>query len=82
MPNRLSNGDPTYDELRRTFSESFSEKKSDEGFFHNVLVKSIFIDPNATHTEYMVISERPFDPLSDAEYEAIYQAASVPEDNG
>lgn len=82
LPNRLSNGDPTYDELRRTFSESFSEKKSDEGFFHNVLVKSIFIDPNATHTEYMVISERPFDPLSDAEYEAIYQAASVPEDNG
>lgn len=82
LPNRLSNGDPTYDELRRTFSESFSEKKSDEGFFHNVLVKSIFIDPNATHTEYMVISERPFDPLSDAEYEAIYQAANVPEDNG
>lgn len=82
LPNRLSNGDPTYDELRRTFSESFSEKKSDEGFFHNVLVKSIFIDPNATHTEYMVISERPFDPLSEAEYEAIYQAVSVPEDNG
>lgn len=82
LPNRLSNGDHTYDELRRTFSESFSEKKSDEGFFHNVLVKSIFIDPNSTHTEYMVVSEKPFEPLSDDEYEAIYKAASAPEDNG
>lgn len=82
LPNRLSNGDHTYDELRRTFSESFSEKKSDEGFFHNVLVKSIFIDPNSKHTEYMVISEQPFAPLTDAEYEAIYKAAATPEDNG
>lgn len=82
LPNRLSNGDHTYDELRRTFSESFSEKKSDEGFFHNVLVKSIFIDPNSKHTEYMVISEQPFAPLTDAEYEVIYKAAATPEDNG
>lgn len=82
LPNRLSNGDHTYDELRRTFSESFSEKKSDEGFFHNVLVKSIFIDPNSKHTEYMVISEKPFAPLTDAEYEAVYKAAATPEDNG
>lgn len=82
LPNRLSNGDHTYDELRRTFSESFSEKKSDEGFFHNVLVKSIFIDPNSKHTEYMVISEQPFAPLTDAEYEAVYKAAATPEDNG
>lgn len=82
LPNRLSNGDHTYDELRRTFSESFSEKKSDEGFFHNLLVKSIFIDPQSTHTEYMVISETPFEPLEDSAYEAIYKSASALEDNG
>lgn len=82
LPNRLSNGDHTYDELQRTFSESFSEKKSDEGFFHNVLIKSIFIDPNSSHTEYMVVSEEPFEPLGDSEYEAIYRAASAAQDNG
>lgn len=73
LPNRLSNGDHTYDELRRTFSESFTEKKSDEGFFHNALIQSIFIDPQSTHVEYMVVSEEAFEPLSDSEYEAIYK---------
>lgn len=82
LPNRLSNGDHTYDELRRTFSESFTEKKSDEGFFHNALIQSIFIDPQSTHVEYMVVSEEAFEPLSDSEYEAIYKKASVTEDAG
>ena len=82
LPNRLSNGDHTYDELRRTFSESFSEKKSDEGFFHNALIQSIFIDPHSTHIEYMVVSEEAFEPLSGSEYEAIYKKASLTEDAG
>lgn len=82
LVNRLSNGDHTYDELTRTFSESFSEKKSDEGFFHNTLVKSIFIDPRSTHIEYMVISQSAFEPLSDCEYEEIYAKASAQQDGG
>ncbi len=82
LPNRLSNGDHTYDELRRTFSESFSEKKSDEGFFHNALIQSIFIDPHSTHIEYMVVSEEAFEPLSGSEYEAIYKKASLTDDAG
>ncbi|MCD7872126.1 MAG: hypothetical protein LUG21_02265 [Clostridiales bacterium] len=73
LPNRLSNGDHTYDELRRTFSESFSEKKSDEGFFHNALIQSVFIDPHSEHTEYAVVSEIPFSPLENGEYEKIYE---------
>lgn len=75
LSNRLSNGDHTYDELTRTFSESFSSKKSDEGFFHNTLIKSIFINPRSEHTEYIVVSKNPFEPLSDAEYESIYENA-------
>lgn len=73
--NRLSNGDYTYDDLTETFSNSFSRKKSDEGFFYNSLIKSIYIAPYSSHTEYIVVSDRPFEPMSDNEYEHIYQSA-------
>lgn len=73
--NRLSNGDHTYDDLKETFSNSFKRKTSDEGFFHNTLIKSIFIEPNTSHTEYIVISNEEPKPLSDEEYEAIYNHA-------
>lgn len=73
--NRLSNGDHTYDDLKETFSDSFQRKTSDDGFFHNTLVKSIFIEPNTTHTEYVVLSKGKFEPLSCDEYEAIYKTA-------
>ena len=70
--NRLSNGDPTYDCLRETFSRSFKAKKSDEGFFVNPLIKAIFIEPGETHIEYAVIANGGFSPLSDEEYDKIY----------
>ena len=73
--NRLSNGDHTYDDLKETFSGSFKRKTSDDGFFHNTLIKSIFIQPNTTHTEYVVLSKGEFEPLSDQEYEDIYTQA-------
>lgn len=79
LSNRLSNGDHTYDELRETFSGSFKNKKSDDGFFHNTLVKSIYIEPNAEHTEYMIISKEKADPLTFAEYENIVKAAESSE---
>ncbi len=70
--NRLSNGDHTYDDLTETFSASFERKHSDEGFFHNTLIKSIFIEPHAKHIEYAVVSRGEFNPLSDDEYESVY----------
>ena len=73
--NRLSNGDHTYDDLRETFSGSFKRKNSDDGFFQNTLIKSIFVAPNSTHTEYVVVSKGEFAPLTDDEYEAIYKKA-------
>ena len=73
--NRLSNGDHTYDDLTETFSGSFERKKSDEGFFVNPLIKSIFIEPNSTHTEYIVVSNYKYEPLEKDEYERIYQNA-------
>ena len=73
--NRLSNGDHTYDELRETFSASFQRKHSDDGFFHNSLIKSIFIEPNTSHVEYVMLSQSEPKQLSSEEYEAIYQNA-------
>lgn len=70
--NRLSNGDHTYDNLKETFSNSFKRKTSDEGFFHNTLIKSIFIEPNTSHIEYAVLSNSEPEPLTDSEYEKIY----------
>lgn len=75
LVNRLSNGDPTFDNLRATFSNSFKRKQSDEGFFQNTVIKSIFIEPHSSHIEYAVISKGDFDPLSDAEYENVYISA-------
>lgn len=73
--NRLSNGDHTYDDLKETFSNSFKRKSSDLGFFHNTLIKSIFIAPNSSHTEYVVVSNKKCKPLTDDEYEQIYLQA-------
>lgn len=80
--NRLSNGDVTYDDLCETFSGSFMRKKSDDGFFYNPLIKSIFIPAHETHTEYVVISNGDFEPLTNDEYEAIYKKAraTVPDE--
>lgn len=72
---RLSNGDVTFDDVRETFTSSFSRKKSDDGYFANTLIKSIFIKPNERHTEYVVLSNEKTQPLSDAEYESIYTTA-------
>ena len=57
LVNRLSNGDPTYDDLQETFSGSFKRKKSDEGYFHNTLSHSIFIEPGETQVQYIVVSK-------------------------
>ena len=75
--NRLSNGDHTYDDLKETFSNSFKRKASDDGFFQNTLIKSIFIEPHSTHTEYAVVAKSDFEPLTDVEYEAIYNERKV-----
>ncbi len=79
--NRLSNGDCTYDDLTETFSNSFQRKKSDDGFFHNSLIKSIFLKPHSSHIEYAVVSESEIEPLTDAEYEDIYKNARDGADN-
>ncbi|MBR5772407.1 MAG: hypothetical protein IKY00_04250 [Clostridia bacterium] len=75
LVNRLSNGDPTYDDLSETFSRSFERKHSDTGFYVNPIIKSIFIEPGQSHIEYALVASEAYAPLSQDECEKIYSAA-------
>ncbi|MBR1762169.1 MAG: hypothetical protein IJ731_02235 [Eubacterium sp.] len=70
--NRLSNGDVTYDDLTEPYSKVFLRRNSVPGFFENTLIKSIFIEPHSSHTEFAVIAKGDAQPLTPEEYEYIY----------
>ena len=72
---RISQPDESFQNMLETFSGSFSEKHSDEGFYHNAVVHTIYIDPNTTHTEYAVLSFGETEYLTADEYEKIYENA-------
>ncbi len=72
MTARLSNSDPTFDDVLESFTGAFSRKHSDDGFFHNTIIHTIFIEPNSCHTEYAVISNGKTEYKSAEEYERIY----------
>ena len=77
---RLSQPDPSFDDLRETFSGEFSEKHSDEGYYHNMLVHTLYIKPDSSHVEYAVLSDREVTYKTPEEYEAIYKNAKATED--
>ena len=72
MTARLSNADPTFDDVTESFTGAFSRKHSDNGFFRNSIIHTIFVQPNSNHIEYAVISKGETEYKSPEEYEAIY----------
>ncbi len=72
MTARISNSDETFDDVTESFTGSFSRKHSDDGFFHNTLVHTLFVEPNSKFVEYAVISKGETDYLTTDEYEKIY----------
>ncbi len=72
MTARISNADETFDDVTESFTGSFSRKHSDDGFFHNAIVHTLFVEPNSNFIEYAVVSKGETDYLSTAEYEKIY----------
>ena len=72
---RLSNNDESFDDLTETFSGSFKDKHSDNGFFHNTLTHTHFVKPHSTLCDYAVISKGECAYLSESEYEKLYQDA-------
>lgn len=75
MTARLSNADETFDDVTESFTGAFNRKHSDEGFFHNAISHTIFVEPGEKRVQYAVISEGETDYLTESKYEAIYQKA-------
>lgn len=69
---RLSNSDVTFDDVLESFTETFSRKHSDDGFFHNTIIHTLFVEAGKSHIEYAVISKGETSYLSPEEYEKIY----------
>lgn len=55
---RLTNSDATYDNLTKSFSGSFMDKHSDEGFYHANVVEAIFLPAKSKRVEYAYISTK------------------------
>ncbi len=72
MTARLSNSDPTFDDVTESFTGAFSRKHSDDGFFANAIVHTIFVNPNDNHIEYAVISKGETEYMTAEEYEKLY----------
>ena len=75
MTARLSNADETFDDVTESFTGAFNRKHSDEGFFHNVISHTIFIQPGERNVQYAVISKGDTQYLTETEYEEIYNKA-------
>ena len=73
MTARLSNSDPTFDDVAESFTGAFSRKHSDDGFFLNSITHTIFVQPSDNHIEYAVISNGETEYKSAEEYEKIYE---------
>ncbi len=72
MTARLSNSDPTFDDVAESFTGAFSRKHSDDGFFANAIIHTIFVEPHGNHVEYAVVSKGETEYKSAEEYENIY----------
>ena len=73
---RITQPDESFGDMLEQFSGSFSEKHSDDGFYHNTVVHTIFINPGEEKTEYAVISYGEAEYQTVSEYETIYQNAA------
>lgn len=73
MTARLSNSDVTFDDVTESFTGAFSRKHSDDGFFRNSIIHTIFVQPFSSHVEYAVISKGETEYKTAEEYENIYK---------
>ncbi len=72
---RITQPDESFGDMMEQFSGSFSEKHSDDGFYHNTVVHTIFIAPGESKTEYAVVSYGDTTYETPESYEKIYNLA-------
>lgn len=74
---RITQPDESFGDMMEQFSGSFAPKHSDDGFYHNTVVHTIYIEPHSSHVEYAVISCGPCGYRAPEEYEQIYRRAQA-----
>ena len=72
---RISQPDPSFDNMMETFSGEFSWKHSDEGYYQNTLVHTLYVPSHTSHIEYAIISDCETEYKTPEEYEKIYLSA-------
>ncbi len=72
---RITQPDESFGDMMEQFSGSFAEKHSDDGFYHNTVIHTIYIAPGESKTEYAVISFGETTYKTTGEYEEIYKNA-------
>ncbi len=72
LVSRLSQADPTFDHVTETFTSAFTEKHSDDGFYKNYIVHSIFIPAGERHVEYALVGDGEQKTMTAAEAEKHY----------
>lgn len=72
---RLSNADISFDDVVHPFTNSFLEKHSDDGFYHNIIAHSIYVKPKSNKTIYALVFEGECPNISTdvANFESIYE---------
>lgn len=72
---RITQPDESFGDMMEQFSGSFSTKHSDDGFYHNTVIHTIYIKPHTSRVEYAVISCGDCKYRTPEEYERIYREA-------
>ncbi len=72
MTARLSNADETFDDVTESFTGAFQRKHSDNGFFHNAISHTIFVESGERKVQYAVISKGETEYKTEEDYEKIY----------
>jgi hypothetical protein len=73
---RLTNSDCTFDDVMEPFTHSFSRKHSDDGFYANTIVHSIFIPANSGDIEYAIVFKDRCPEFSKEKCEKLYEKAN------
>lgn len=74
---RITQPDESFHNMLEQFSGSFSEKHSDDGFYHNAVMHTIYAKPHTVKKEYAVISYGETDYHDIPYYEGVHIAAQA-----
>lgn len=76
---RITQPDESFGDMLEQFSGAFSRKHSDDGYYHNAVAHTIFVEPHSERTEYAVLSYGETTYLPVEKYAALIASGAQPE---